>query len=36
MITALERWLGNNPRSSNSDRAAAENIIKDLYNALER
>lgn len=34
MITALEKWLKNNPNASHGDRAAAENIIKDLQNAL--
>lgn len=34
MITILERWLKNNPTARPGDRAAAENIIKDLRNAL--
>ena len=34
MILRLERWLQNNPTASSGDRAAAENIIKDLRNAL--
>jgi hypothetical protein len=33
-ITRLERWLKNNPNASSGDRAAAENIIKDLKDAL--
>jgi hypothetical protein len=34
-INSLEKWLRNNPTASHGDRAAAENIIKDLKNALE-
>ncbi len=34
MINALEKWLRNNPTARAGDRAAAENIIKDLRNAL--
>jgi hypothetical protein len=34
MITGYEKWLKNNPTSRPGDRAAAENIIKDLQNAL--
>ncbi|MDJ0652188.1 MAG: hypothetical protein QNJ27_04215 [Simkaniaceae bacterium] len=34
MINALEKWLRNNPTAGPGDRAAAENIIKDLRNAL--
>ena len=34
MINALEKWLRNNPNARPGDRAAAENIIKDLRNAL--
>lgn len=34
MINALEKWLRNNPTARPGDRAAAENIIKDLRNAL--
>jgi hypothetical protein len=33
-IISLERWLTNNPTARQGDRATAENIIKDLYNAL--
>jgi len=33
-ITALERWLKNNPDATHGDRAAAENIIKDIRNAF--
>lgn len=36
MITVLQRWLTNNPGASNVDRAAAENVIADLQNALGR
>lgn len=34
MITALERWLDRNPTASPGDRAAAENVIRDMQNAL--
>ncbi len=34
-IRALGGWLRNNPTASASDRAAAENVIRDLRNALE-
>jgi hypothetical protein len=34
-IRSLERWLTQNPTALQGDRAAAENIIKDLRNALE-
>ncbi|MBX9744837.1 MAG: hypothetical protein K2X08_06480, partial [Chlamydiales bacterium] len=34
MIIGLERWLKAHPTASLGDRAAAENIIKDLLNAL--
>jgi len=34
MINALEKWLRNNPSARPGDRAAAENIIKDLRNSL--
>ncbi|WP_316355615.1 hypothetical protein [Candidatus Neptunichlamydia sp. REUL1] len=33
-ITQIEKWLRNNPSASHGDRAAAENIIKDILNAL--
>ncbi len=33
-IRGLEKWLGNNPTASPGDRAAAENIIKDMRDAL--
>ncbi|MEZ9187695.1 hypothetical protein AB4158_26705, partial [Vibrio splendidus] len=33
-IRALEKWSGNNPKASPGDRAAAENIVSDLRNAL--
>lgn len=35
LINALEKWLKQNPTASPGDRAAAENIILDLKNALE-
>lgn len=35
MINMFEKWLRNNPTARPGDRAAAENIIKDLRNALE-
>ena len=34
MIVTLEKWLKNNPNATHGDRAAAENIIKDIRNAL--
>jgi hypothetical protein len=34
MIRALERWLRNHPDAAPGDRAAAENVIKDLQDAL--
>jgi hypothetical protein len=34
-ITALKRWLAKNPTSGPGDRAAAENVIRDMENALE-
>jgi RHS repeat-associated protein len=33
-IRSLGRWLSNNPTASPGDRAAAENVIKDMKNAL--
>jgi hypothetical protein len=33
-IRSLERWLANNPAARAGDRAAAENVIKDMINAL--
>jgi hypothetical protein len=33
-MRALNRWLGNNPNAPTADRAAAENVLKDLGNAL--
>lgn len=33
-IDALNKWLKNNPTASSGDRAAAENVIKDMQNAL--
>lgn len=34
-IRSLERWLSINPTAMPGDRAAAENIIRDMRNALE-
>ncbi len=34
-IRFLEKWLRSNPTARLNDRAAAENVIKDLKNALE-
>jgi hypothetical protein len=34
-IKAFENWLNKNPNATPGDRAAAENVIKDLMNALE-
>jgi hypothetical protein len=31
---ALQKWLEENPAASGGDRAAAENVIKDMSNAL--
>ena len=33
--TALQDWLRANPTAPGVDRAAAENVLKDLQNALE-
>jgi RHS repeat-associated protein len=33
-IRSLERWLSNNPAARPGDRAAAENVIRDMSNAL--
>jgi hypothetical protein len=33
-ITALENWLIKNPTAKSDDRAAAENVIQDMRNAL--
>jgi hypothetical protein len=33
-LRELERWLRNNPEATPGDRAAAENVIKDLKDAL--
>lgn len=33
-IVALQRWLSKNPTAPSGDRAAAENIIRDMMNAL--
>ncbi len=33
-ITTLEKWLKNNPSARPGDRAAAENVLKDLQNSL--
>lgn len=33
-VIRLQRWLQNNPTASSSDRAAAENVVRDLQNAL--
>jgi hypothetical protein len=33
-IVALQKWISNNPTASPGDRAAAENVIRDLRNAL--
>ena len=34
-IVNLERWIKNNPTASLGDRAAAENVLKDLQNAMQ-
>lgn len=33
-IKSLERWIEENPTASPGDRAAAENLLKDLMNSL--
>jgi RHS repeat-associated protein len=33
-IRSLERWLSNNPTARPGDRAAAENVVRDMSNAL--
>ena len=33
-VKALESWLKRNPTASSADRAAAENVLRDLQNAL--
>lgn len=33
-VNRLQRWLQANPMASSSDRAAAENVLRDLKNAL--
>jgi len=35
-LLALERWIAKYPHASSGDRAAAENVIQDLGEALER
>jgi filamentous hemagglutinin len=32
---ALQDWLNKNPQASTSDKAAAENVLKDMQNALK-
>ncbi|MFA3760133.1 hemagglutinin repeat-containing protein [Yersinia sp. 2466 StPb PI] len=32
---ALQDWLNKNPQASSSDKAAAENVLKDMQNALK-
>jgi len=34
-VVALTRWLKNNPTARPGDRAAAENVLRDLVNALD-
>lgn len=34
-IVSLEKWLNKNPTASPGDRAAAENVIKDMRNAID-
>jgi filamentous hemagglutinin len=33
-VEALQRWLRTNPAAAAADRAAAENVMRDLQNAL--
>lgn len=35
MITSLQKWLQQNPTAAPGDRAAAENVIRDMQNALK-
>jgi hypothetical protein len=35
MARALENWLGRNPDALTTDRAAAQSVIDDLWNALD-
>jgi len=35
LINSLDRWLKNNPAASPGNRAAAENVLIDLYNSLK-
>ncbi|GAB6852974.1 hypothetical protein JCM10599A_67780 [Paraburkholderia kururiensis] len=32
---ALQKWLDSNPNASFSDRSAAQNVLRDLQNALK-
>ncbi len=34
-VRSIEKWLEKNPAASPGDRAAAENVIRDMKNALE-
>ena len=34
MIAALNKWVEKNPTASAGDRAIAENLLKDLANAM--
>ena len=34
-VQALQKWLSKNPAAPAGDRAAAENVIKDMQNALK-
>ena len=35
MATALEQWITKNPGAANADRAAADNVLRDLRNSLD-
>jgi hypothetical protein len=35
MITAIKKWLENSENAPSVDRAAAENVIRDLQNSLD-
>ena len=33
-MSGLKKWLDSNPTAASGDRAAAENVLKDLQNSL--
>ena len=34
-LVSLQKWLDNNPSAASGDRSAAENVMRDLSNALK-